>query len=1197
MSTIECVCGKTFPAVNNLKQHQSYYCRGLNPDNTCKDCGKEWKSLASLNQHRRLAHTVSYNNDMKTEAHRGKIRGWTTTESAQLAKLEATYLGKHLIQYLSDTTGRTADAIRGRRKHDEYRAQLKQLKHEITTISTNTGTTQVTSPKVRTELIVHSHLETADYTTSTSIINDVDPSLIRLQDDVRKPIYNASLDNSDNLNQLRNNPINLDAGNSIKTNEHPRVTRSRSKQLDKNKDTNDNMEAENNIKEPTNTDTRMTGTYRASMKTDDTQSNQIYEYIGILCKEHPDPRLSELCGLILDNQDSQVNINTMYGYILEKISSMTKEKGTSKRSKNQPILSRAPQNKKLDTQQGGGDHQDRQKNIKTVCGHILENSYSIGGHIQEVTKRSTSNRQLDNNKKKAPKFPARTQKYRTYQILWNENKRKLADLIWSEEKPAEDNLKPPIQVIETEYKKIFEQSSIMDRAPYKKIDCGLDYSYAPITVEHIKKELNSAKSSAPGPDKITMRQMQKTEPHLWAIMYNTILASGLIPDALRGCRTTLIPKGGDLQQVGNWRPITIGSCVIRIFNKILAGRLNTLNLHHSQKGFRCIDGCLANCLLIQSIIKEHRAAAKPYNIVTIDLRKAFDSVSHESIWRALDRIGVDVRTINLVKEQYRDITTTVTCGKDHTNKISINTGVKQGDPLSPFLFNCIMDEFLSQVNHERGVQIADTHMATAAYADDLVIIGNTIHDTQHTIDQLLLFLRDRGLSVNPLKCTGLTAKRVPHKKKLFIETEAVFNSNNIAIPQVTVGQFFKYLGRNFSGTGIQQCNLPEILRGLDQIATAPLKPQQKLVMLKYYLVPRIINDLQYPSITRKTLNAIDQRIRTVIKKSLHIPAATTNHFLYAKIRDGGLGILCLKERIPVILHNRIVNLMGHEDPFTQAALTCTQGENMIRKIKKQLGNLTTKELIDRHHAQGLETSYSGNGLIQGKNNDLSSSWIDWPPRYWSSWDYTRAIQLKCNMLPTVGIPSNPIAKRKCRGGCDKTESLSHVLQQCPVTHWKRINRHDRIVTILKNIGTRNGFAVDLEPNIRSKDGTLKKPDLILKKDNDLFVCDVGIHWEGPNLLSAAYSNKVAIYSTPEFINDIKRIYKPDNITITAFIMGARGVWCPENKTIMNTLGISHHQARTITVDTLKGSCTIHKDFGTRVWDGGRHGYTRARNKS
>lgn len=147
---------------------------------------------------------------------------------------------------------------------------------------------------------------------------------------------------------------------------------------------------------------------------------------------------------------------------------------------------------------------------------------------------------------------------------------------------------------------------------------------------------------------------------LLSLFFSNILACVVIPDSLRKCRTTLIPKRGDQALRKNWRPITICSCILRILYKILASRLSLLHLQHTQKGFRSMDGCPANLLLVQSIIKERRESAKPYNIITIDLKKAFDTVRHTSITRALRRLRVDGRIRTLIENQYTDATTTIT---------------------------------------------------------------------------------------------------------------------------------------------------------------------------------------------------------------------------------------------------------------------------------------------------------------------------------------------------------------------------------------------------------------------------------------------------------------------------------------------------------------------------------------------------------
>lgn len=255
-------------------------------------------------------------------------------------------------------------------------------------------------------------------------------------------------------------------------------------------------------------------------------------------------------------------------------------------------------------------------------------------------------------------------------------------------------------------------------------------------------------------------------------------------------------------------------------------------------------------------------------------------------------------------------------------------------------------------------------ISVAAYADDLIILGNTVQDTQAIIDELGIFLEKRGLEINPKKCTALTVKRAPNKKKLYVKTDQMFKSKDAPIPQMEVNDLFKYLGKKFTGSGIQECNCIEIQQSLNNLKKAPLKPQQKLMLLKFYFIPRVLNSLQYPGIT------IDRSI----------PRTETGNIILRKWISAG---------------------------------------ELVHPV----------ELLDRLP----------------------------PPRYWSGWDYTRAIKLKCNMLPTLGIPSNPPAKRRCRGGCQKTESVSHVLQQCPVAHWKRINRHDRICNHIKKMHKQSTF--------------------------------------------------------------------------------------------------------------------------------------------
>lgn len=682
--------------------------------------------------------------------------------------------------------------------------------------------------------------------------------------------------------------------------------------------------------------------------------------------------------------------------------------------------------------------------VETIISSMLTD---IVNEVRPDVRRQPANRAASDGKSKTRGVKKRknesTQRrgksYRIWQTLFRKDKRAIASHIIAGSSPDETAEAPDIGAVEEEYHRIFESPSPPDDSPFTPVEYGPDATYLPITREVIQTTITQTKPSAPGPDQITVKDIKRINPDKLEVLFNAMLAFGVIPSKLKACRTTLIPKKGDLTNVSNWRPITVSSLIMRTFSKIINSRLSKININLAQKGFRKIDGCGANALLIQTIIKEHRGRAAPYHIVTLDLRKAFDSVSKHSIAQALRRAGVHHRTIEVISDMYDGCTTTIRCAGRSTKSITISRGVKQGDPLSPTLFNLVMDELLCLIDHQNGLPIGDQRVAAVAYADDLLIMGPSEIEVQHTLNAVLDFLARRGLEINVNKCTALSTGRVPRKKKLFVHSKPLFNIHNRPVPCIDISSQFKYLGKNYNSQGQEKLTAADLGPILSRLHTAPLKPFQKFTILSKHLLPKFLWDLQYFGITKCTLRDCDLAVRAAARQILHLPKTTTTAFFYARIRDGGLGLLNLEKCIPIILRNRLRSLEAQSDPFTSAALTSLQGLRILNKLDKLTDGTTSTSAVAARFGRELDGSYSGGGLLQGNSDSYSGAGLHNTPPFWSGRDFVRAAQLRSNMLTTKGIPSNPPAERSCRAGGARTESLSHVLQRCHATHYSRIN--------------------------------------------------------------------------------------------------------------------------------------------------------------
>ena len=116
------------------------------------------------------------------------------------------------------------------------------------------------------------------------------------------------------------------------------------------------------------------------------------------------------------------------------------------------------------------------------------------------------------------------------------------------------------------------------------------------------------KDGAAGKDRSTLREL-KNQIGLKniTVIFNTWWAFG-VPKEEKECRSLLIPKDGDLKQVGNWRPLTLGNTLIRLYAKIWDNRLRcSVFVDERQKAFTPVDGCYENVKILQSIIKKKRS--------------------------------------------------------------------------------------------------------------------------------------------------------------------------------------------------------------------------------------------------------------------------------------------------------------------------------------------------------------------------------------------------------------------------------------------------------------------------------------------------------------------------------------------------------------------------------------------------------------
>ena len=168
-------------------------------------------------------------------------------------------------------------------------------------------------------------------------------------------------------------------------------------------------------------------------------------------------------------------------------------------------------------------------------------------------------------------------------------------------------------------------------------------------------------------------------------LFNMILDSGQVPKSwLIGVTRPIYKNKGDPTLPENYRPITIVSCMGKLFTAILNTRLNIFLeensiLNETQCGFRKSYSTLDNIFVIHAIVEYLRVRKLKVYCAFIDFQKAFDSVWRVGLWGKLLNANVSGEILTIMKNIYADIKSCVSFKGESFEFFSCKNGLRQGE--------------------------------------------------------------------------------------------------------------------------------------------------------------------------------------------------------------------------------------------------------------------------------------------------------------------------------------------------------------------------------------------------------------------------------------------------------------------------------------------------------------------------------------
>lgn len=301
-------------------------------------------------------------------------------------------------------------------------------------------------------------------------------------------------------------------------------------------------------------------------------------------------------------------------------------------------------------------------------------------------------------------------------------------------------------------------------------------------------------SKAPGIDGMTTLFFQTywhiLGPDVTAVVQSFFHNSHLL-QSINQTLITLIPKNNCPTKPEHFRPISLCNVIYKLITKILANRLRNVLpqvISENQSGFvggrQISDNVLVSHEVMHSL-KNRRYGKKGWLCLKLDMAKAYDRIEWKYIEAVMKKFGFDQQWIKWVMNCVETVSFAVVVNGDKGEFFQPQRGIRQGCPLSPYLFILCAEGFHYLIQNVvasgslQGVTIGRgcSSISHLFFADDSVLFGEaTIANCNAINDILQKYERASGQLVNRAKSSIFLSPNMPEQRK-----EEIVNALNIRL--------------------------------------------------------------------------------------------------------------------------------------------------------------------------------------------------------------------------------------------------------------------------------------------------------------------------------------------------------------------------------------------------------------------------------